>query len=290
MQAKELLKQSKLNPRDSQIILSHILKITRERLLSHPEIDLKNKDIKEFKKLEKKRLKLWPLAYLIASQAFYSLGFKVNQHTLIPRPESELIIDEIIEDIKKQNKETIQRKTYNFIDIGTGSSAIITSLAKVISKKYPEIFKSSSFIGLDISRKALKVAKHNIRQHGLADKVELIKSNLIKKLNTNNLNGLPILIANLPYLDKEQLREASIKHEPKKALYGGGEGLSLYKVLFKMIEPKALNSFSLICEINPEQKDRLISLAKSYFKATVAIKVIQDLAHKDRFIKITRNN
>lgn len=285
MKIKELKQNSNLPQLEIELILSKLLNKEREYIASNLEFQLDKKIINEFQKLEKKRNDNWPLAYLLKEKEFYSLPFYLSNKVLIPRPETETIIDYLISRIKPDKKGHI------FIDVGTGSGAIIISLAKEIKKKFKNLFESSLFFGLDISKSAIQIAKKNSEINGLGNKIKFIKSVLIKKIQKEKLESDKKLIitANLPYLTKKQLKETSILKEPKLALYGGKDGLEIYRKLFFQIKKKDLNNFILICEINPEQVERMKQDINSTFNEDIKIDVISDLAKKDRFVVIEKN-
>lgn len=284
MKIKELKQSSSLPQLEIELILSKLINREREYIASHLEFELDKKTINEFQKLEKKRKNNWPLAYLLEEKEFYSLPFYLSNKVLIPRPETEKIIDYLVDKIEQDKKEAI------FLDVGTGSGAIIISLAKEIKKKYKSFFESSLFFGFDISKNAIEVARVNSEINGLINKIKFIKSNLINKIQKEviNDNRKLIITANLPYLTNKQLKEASIIKEPKLALYGGKDGLAIYRKLFKQIKKKGINNFILICEINPEQVEKMKQDINSTFSENIKIDVISDLAKKDRFVVIEK--
>ena len=287
------LKKSSLLPRlDFELLLAFASGLSREKLITYPDENLGLKVLNKFRQLEKKRLKNWPIAYLIEEKSFYGLNFKVSPKVLVPRPETELIIDKVL---KKINSEKI--KDLNIIDLGTGSGAIITSLGSEIKKINPKLFQRIGFFGLDISLAALKIAKENAKNNNLEKSIVFIKSDLLeiiknKKLSKNfDILTKPLIVcANLPYLKPEEFKlEKSISREPKLALVAGKDGLKYYRQLFKQIAllntNNNLNSLLLICEVNPGQVKPMKELANKYFN-NKTIEVNQDLAGQDRFFSI----
>lgn len=263
-----------------ELLLSKITSLSREQLLAYPKKNLGLKIFKEFNKLEKKRLANWPIAYLTGEKNFFKSSFIVSPAVLIPRPETEIIVEKTLEEMNKNNLET------TVIDIGTGSGAIIISLAKELIEK-----EKINFFAIDISQKALKIAKENIKNHNLEKTITLKNGNLLKPLITDvekclKDNKQIIITANLPYLKPEEMKEISIQKEPKIALLSGKNGLKHYQSLFKQL--KALNikrNFFLICEINPEQ----VNDFKELFSTTLInmdLEFIKDLNHQKRFALI----
>ncbi|MDP2812577.1 MAG: peptide chain release factor N(5)-glutamine methyltransferase [bacterium] len=278
MTAKELLKkyQGKLEPAELDQILALAMHKKIEYLYKNPEKKLSVSTVKTFKKLFLLRLANWPLAYLKGDKEFCGLKFKVNKNTLVPRPESELIVAEALKYITRlDSRSTRQENNHQIIDIGCGSGALILSLAKLSKKK-------ANYIALDISAKTLGIAKTNARKLGLK-KIKFIKSDLLK-------NVLPIkfdlVLANLPYLNPKQLKEPSIKKEPRLALLSGQDGLDHYRQLFVQV-PKYLNKeYLLLLEINPEQKEAIEKIITANLPDG-KIKFLKDLTGHLRVVKIS---
>jgi release factor glutamine methyltransferase len=224
---------------DALILLEYILKKDRSWILAHDEEIINKKDLLAYNKLITKRANLWPVAYLTGEKYFYGYKFLVNKNVLIPRPESELIIETILPLL---NKKTV------LIDLGTGSGCLIISL--LLQNK-----NLKQAIAIDISSLALKVAKQNARNYGLSKKITFIKSDLLKNINFKKLdNNNIIIMANLPYLKPSEMKEPSIKHEPKQALVAGTDGLKYYRELASQLKNICQKTI-LICEINPGQKN-----------------------------------
>lgn len=280
MTIKQAFINSLLPPRETEILLAFLIKKPREFLLTHPETNISAATYSRFKNLSKKRLANWPIAYLTGHKEFYSLDFLVNDKVLVPRPETEMIVEEII-----GQEENLPAKT-TIIDIGTGSGAIIISLAKNLKK---ENLKKISFLAVDISPAALRIAGQNARRQGLAKIIKFYHGNLLAPLS-RQLKGRGLIIAaNLPYLTKSQIAASpSIKKEPRLALEGGKDGLKYYQELFKQLKVLGPKSLTLIGEISPEQKVKILKLAKQYFPKLPA-KIKKDLSGKNRFFIISSN-
>ncbi len=279
-----ILNNSSLPRLEAETILGFVLNKSREYLLTHPELIISNQAVLNFKKLEKKRHANWPLPYLIKQQGFYGLNLKVSPLVLIPRPETELIID-----ILKDKLTSLPANTKPLVvDVGTGSGAIVVSLAQEL-KRLSKSFTKTIFLGIDISTPALKVAKLNASEQKLSRKIKFIRSNLLDKIPTKNYRGYDLFIAaNLPYLTPKQIKaESSIKREPKIALDGGRDGLDYYRQLFKQINSWPLRSLFLICEIDPAQTSKITKLARTSIKQSTS-EIKKDLRQKNRFIIIKK--
>jgi release factor glutamine methyltransferase len=275
--ASSLLKNKQIKEADfeAQTLLARALDQDRVFVITHPEYLVNDKIKKNFLALIKTRLKGWSLAVILNSKSFYTSDFFVNQDVLIPRPATETMIEAILQEIKNDDL---------IIDIGTGSGAIIVSLAK------DRLYKNK-FYASDKSLKALKVAAINIKKYNLPIKLlngDLLKPylNILKKEQPNKL----IIAANLPYLTPAQMAEPSIKKEPASALLSGSNGLWHYQRLFSQIASYLKNSshdleISLYCEINPEQKNEIKKKTLAKFPKA-KVNFLSDLKGDTRFCLI----
>lgn len=265
---------------EAELIISFILKINREKLIINNNQEITKKHNHQINNLVKKRLTGEPIAYLIKEKNFYNLNFSVTKNTLIPRPESELIIEQVLQEIKNENK-----KKKIIIDIGTGSGCLIISLAHNLK------LDNIKYFGIDISPQALKIAKKNSQKYKLNKIIKFISGDLLKPIikNINKKENLDIIIlANLPYLTKKEIKESSsIKKEPYTALYGGVDGLKYYRKLLAQIKKikTSYNNIFIYQEINPWQKNLLENLSKKKLESYhPKIKAIKDLSKRSRLI------
>ncbi len=276
---------------DAEILLCHILGLTKEKLHMNFQFPISNFQYQKYKKIINKRKKYYPVAYLAGKKEFYGIDFLVNKNVLIPRPETELLIDEIL----KFCRGTLQRTPTKILEIGTGSGCIALTLAKHLPKYH--------IIATDISNKALNIAKKNYRKLKQDNKltrfqVRFKRSDLLSEFKNPKYRKWAkkpdIIVANLPYLTKEELplawlgtgKELSIKYEPKSALYGGKGGLEYFEKLFKQIKEKEWESLTLFLEIGETQANKISRLAKKYFKSP-KIEIKKDLAKRDRVMIIS---
>lgn len=204
---------------DSEVILSYILKISREKLLIK-EDKVCNENIIKFRSLISRRLKQEPVAYIIARKEFRSEDFFVDKKSLIPRPETELLIDPIVKIFKNKN--------LFFLDIGVGSGCIIFSILKELNH--------SKGIGIDICKKAVLNAKINLNRFNLKNRVKLLNKSVDQVLNKK----FDLVVSNPPYIAKREINRLANdirKFEPKIALDGGNDGLDVIKkVIYKSKE------------------------------------------------------
>ena len=204
---------------DSEVILSYILKISREKLLIK-EDKICNENIIKFRSLISRRLKQEPVAYIIARKEFRSEDFFVDKKSLIPRPETELLIDPIVKIFKNKN--------LFFLDIGVGSGCIIFSILKELNH--------SKGIGIDICKKAVLNAKINLNRFNLKNRVKLLNKSVDQVLNKK----FDLVVSNPPYIVKRDINRLANdirRFEPKVALDGGNDGLDVIKkVIYKSKE------------------------------------------------------
>ena len=201
---------------DSEVILSYILKISREKLLIN-EDKICNENITKFRSLISRRLKQEPVAYIIGRKEFRSEDFFVDKKSLIPRPETELLIDPIVKIFKNKN--------LFFLDIGVGSGGIIFSILKELNH--------SKGIGIDICKKAVLNAKINLNRFNLKNRVKLLNKSVDQVLNKK----FDLVVSNPPYIVKREINRLANdirKFEPKIALDGGNDGLDVIKkIIYK---------------------------------------------------------
>jgi release factor glutamine methyltransferase len=276
--------QGKVDFLDLELILSYVLKKPREFVLAHPEHKIPESRNAKLEALIKRRLKHEPLAYILGEKEFYGLKFKVNRNTLIPRPETEMLVEEVLKEIKA--------KSY-IVDIGTGSGNIIIAIAK--NFQFP--ISNFQLLGTDISKEALKIAKQNAKLNKVDKYIKFLHGNLldpiIKKCSMFHAPCSMIIIANLPYLSQKIYNSSpkDVKNfEPKKALFSKDEGLKHYKDMLKQIKNLAAKSYKLtaILEISPEQKPLISKFIKELFpKAKPEFK--KDLAGKWRVMELEIN-
>ena len=202
---------------DSEILLSKSLKKTREEILTNLDQKINKNEILVFNNYLLRRSKNEPIAYILEEKEFWSKNFYVNKSTLIPRPETELLVDKLLR--------IFNGKKITILDIGTGSGCIILSLLSEL--------KNSTGVGVDISSNAIEVAKKNASKQKLLKKIKLWKKSFEKIFDYK----FDLIVSNPPYIEKKEFINLSYdikKYEPKIALDGGNDGLDLIKkVIYK---------------------------------------------------------
>lgn len=248
--AKNKLKEAQISSYslDSELILCNILKVDRTTILAYPKRKLTKQNIFHANHFLKRRLQHEPLAYILGFKEFYGRNFKVNSSVLVPRPETEEIIEQLKNNLVNNNEA--------LLDIGTGSGILAVTIAKEFQNKNIKAYAS------DISKDALAVAKDNATMHNA--NISFIKSNLLENIEQNILNEVTILVANLPYVNKNWINQKKLNelhYEPQIALYSEKEGLELIEKLLNTTN-KIPNLKYLILEADPEQFCKIEKIAQ----------------------------
>lgn len=249
---------------DAEILLASVLKTNKEYLHAHPEIIVSSRNSKKYQTLIKKRQAGLPVSYLVNYKWFYGQKFYVNNNVLIPRPETEHLVEEALK-IIKQNKIT------NILDVGTGSGNIVVSLAKIFSNK--NYFATDKFIS------ALRVARKNARHILDHNNIRFIKTDLLSRIS----GKFDLIVSNLPYVPKHIPVETG---EPRKAIYGGIKGTELYEKFFSQIKLCLNPQAFILVEIDSPAQAEMKKIIKKYLP-NARVMIQQDYAHKNRLIAIT---
>tara|TARA_B100001057_G_scaffold355119_1_gene357126 strand:- start:274 stop:1113 length:840 start_codon:yes stop_codon:yes gene_type:complete len=221
---------------DSEILLSKVLNKSREKILTNLDQKINKRKILVFKDYLLRRSKNEPIAYILEEKEFWSKNFKVNKDTLIPRPETELLVDKVLK--------IYEEKKISILDIGTGSGCIIVSLLSVLKK--------SNGIGIDISKGAIKTAEKNAFKNKIFKRVKFLNKSF------ENIFGkkFDLIVSNPPYIARKEIKNLSEdirRYEPRIALDGGNDGLDLIKkVIYKSKYILKINGM-LALEIGNEQ-------------------------------------
>ena len=255
---------------DSELLMSKVINKNREFIILNLKSEINEKDYHYFQKLIYERSKGKPIAYLTNKKFFWKYEFDIIENVLIPRPDTEIIIEQVLNIYKNKNK-------INFLDIGTGSGCILISILK----------ERKDFLatGIDISDDALRICKINAYKLGVKNRVKLFKSDIDKF----SIGKYDLIISNPPYiknLDLKYLEKDVINFEPKLALNGGLDGITkIRKVINKSAELIKKNG-KLILEIAFNQKEKVRQLLKN--NGFYVNMVIKDFAKNDRCIVSTK--
>ncbi|MAP81011.1 MAG: protein-(glutamine-N5) methyltransferase, release factor-specific [Aequorivita sp.] len=254
------------------ILSESYLNLSRIQIATNPEIEVSKSDLEKFQNALLRLRRYEPIQYIIGETEFYGLPIKVNNYTLIPRPETEELVSWVLDEIS-ESSDAAENKT--ILDVGTGSGCIAISVAKHI--------KNANVSAIDISEEALKIARYNAEIN--AANVSFLKTDVLK---ANSLKqNFDIIISNPPYvreLEKEQMQENVLKFEPDTALYVKNEDpLLFYRVISILAKKHLKPGGKLFFEINEYLSEELAALLKS--KGFKDIEVKQDIFGKDRMVK-----
>ncbi|RDU60408.1 peptide chain release factor N(5)-glutamine methyltransferase [Helicobacter sp. MIT 14-3879] len=225
---------------EAELLLCHILRLTRVELHAHYHREISDYDKQRYFKLLAMRKNGTPIEYLINKASFFSLEFYVDNSVLIPRNETEILVEKAIELIQREH-------ITHFIEIGTGSGAISIALLRNVSNLYA--------IATDISNQALHIAIHNAKQHAVDDRCNFIESDLLDSDYLPSTLSIPLLIANPPYIANHYPLNQEVLCEPHIALFGGEKGDEILKKL--IIQARQRNIIYLLCEMGYNQKESM---------------------------------
>ena len=258
---------------ESEVMVMNVMRMPRQDLFSHQEDGVNAQQERELAQIVERRLKREPLAYILAYKEFYGVNLLVNSDVLIPRPETETMVEHALF-MALMGMETTELV---IADVGTGTGAIAINLAIHLP--------AARIYAIDAADAVLDVASHNIRAHNVADRIKLAKGDLLEPL----LEPVDLIVANLPYIPTSRIPtlQPEIQWEPSAALDGGDDGLDLIRRLMSQAPDKLKENGIILLELDPEQVPAVEELSRQFFpEATTSIE--QALAHRDRVFVINR--
>lgn len=253
---------------ETQVLLSYVSGLRKEQILMHPDQLLSEDQLGHLNILRQKLLQGVPLPYLVNKQSFYGLDFYVNSSVLIPRPETELLVEECITWLEEHPNKR------NIVDVGTGSGIIAITLAD----QFPDL----KVTAIDISTEALAVARINAEKYQVIDRIQFLQNDLLAEIDAK----YDLIAANLPYIPTEKLNSLQVSHyEPHLALDGGEDGLKLIRKLLDQSKNHVRSGGMIILEIESDQGDESAQIGRSFFPNS-KIATLNDLAKHPRITKI----
>jgi release factor glutamine methyltransferase len=255
---------------DAELLLAHVLDTNRASVLAWPDQQLTPKQLTRYRYLVARRANREPLAYIVGSREFFGLDFRVDASVLIPRPETELLVERALK-LAPQWSAPLQ-----VADVGAGSGAIAVTLAVHLP--------SATVYALDDSATALAVTEENARRHGVTDRVQCLQGDLLAPLT----DPVDLITANLPYVTTEEWQNLPPEihdYEPRQALDGGSDGLEAIGRLLATASPYLRAGGAILVEIGASQGAATISLARRNFPEA-SISLHQDYAGLDRLVII----
>ena len=259
---------------EAEVLIRHVLRIDRATFFRDLEQPVTDCDRERLDDLVNRRLNREPLNYITGLREFYGLDFEVSDSVLIPRQETELLVDTVISLARSRPKCEMK-----ICDIGTGSGAIAVSVAVNLP--------SAEVMAIDISQRALDIADANRRMHGVYNRVSLRRGNLLEPVDWKP----EIIVSNPPYIRRSDLSllQPEIQYEPSVALDGGPDGLEVIRGLLRQSSDKVSSTGAILFEIDSSQKESARMLSREYFPNS-EISVLDDLSGNSRAILIEKFN
>ncbi len=261
---------------NAELLIAHVLECSRLDLYMKYDRPLAERDLSLIKKLIKSRASHYPIQYLLGSTEFYGIPIIVEEGALIPRPETEILVDAVISYIKKSDQ-----KTWTMLDIGTGTGNIPIA----ISKSFKDTEKDIHIVATDISGKAIQLAGKNIDNLKI-ENITLLLSDIFDKVTKT----YDCIISNPPYVSENEFKELPKEvrdHEPKEALFAKEDGLEFYHTILKNAGKYLKDDGRIFFEIGAYQKDGVSKLAEEYNYKIIDIK--QDYNDFDRVLILQKN-
>jgi release factor glutamine methyltransferase len=240
------------NPRrDAEVLLAHLLGWDQAALLTHPERLLSPAEANQYENLLQRRLASEPMQYITGVQEFFGLPFEVSPAVLIPRPETEHLVEAVLERLGRE-------ANVRMVDVGTGSGAIAVALAHAMSR--------SRVTAVDLSPAALEVARRNAQRHGVIERVTLLQSDLLASVDDTVFD---VVVSNPPYIAESEVLEPQVfNYEPHSALYAGPTGLEVYERLIPQARSVLKPQGWLMMEIGHGQRPPLMKLLRAWTEVT----------------------
>jgi release factor glutamine methyltransferase len=256
---------------ESELLLANIMQCTRVFLLAHPEIPLSEEQIQQYKVDIGRRANYEPLPYITGKMEFYGLLFDVTFNVLIPRPETEQLVDLAVEWLAYHQDAVV-------LDVGTGSGCIAVAIASQAKCRY--------ICCTDISFIALQVAQQNAARHQVLNRVGFINCDLLSSIR----NPVDVIVSNPPYIAACEYSNLppSVRYEPYKALVAGVDGLQIIKRLLDQATGILNPNGYMLMEIGAQQGKTVLSIARTFFP-NASIQILKDLAGLDRILCIECN-
>lgn len=253
---------------DAQVLLAHVLGRPRTWVLSHPEAELNDEQERVLESALGRLESGEPLPYVLGYWGFYGLTFALSPQVLIPRPETEILVDEALEWLSSHPG---RRRA---ADVGAGSGCISVALARNV----PDLL----VLACDVSAGALQIAWRNVRRHGLVDRLVCVQANLLPAAG----RSLDLVCANLPYIPTGELQSLPVsRYEPWSALDGGPDGLDHIRRLLAVAPQLLAEEGLLLLEIGASQGAAIMKMARECFPGG-DVSVLRDLAGHDRLLRV----
>lgn len=259
---------------DAELLLAHVLGMDRIGLYVNFDRPLETREVDAYRQALILRARRMPLAYITGTKEFMSLEFKVNRAVLVPRPETELLVETAVEKLESLRESS---ESLRVVDVGTGSGVI----AVTIAKKVPD----AEVWAIDISTAALRVARENASRHSVSDRIHWLQGNLLEPLRRISGFAAELIVANPPYVPSRDIGKDSpeVRWEPRVALDGGTDGLDFYRRLARTSRPYLVPGGWICLEIGYDQGQAVAELFETA-GGFAEVQVLPDLAGLDRIV------
>ncbi len=256
---------------DAEWLMSHVMGKERMEILLHPNMEMKREEQERFFQLMHRRIQGEPLQYILGTQEFMGLTFKVDQRVLVPRQDTETLVEEALRVMKRD-----WGGAGRILEVGTGSGAIAISLAKLL----PHSFVTA----VDLSPEALSVAAVNARIHGVDSRITFLKSDFLRDTLPNDGERYHLLVSNPPYIPSDEIEglQREVKdYEPRMALDGGEDGLLFYRTIKEKAPSLLYKGGMVLMEVGYNQAEKVGEILSDTFHH---IEMIRDLAGIERVV------
>ncbi len=263
---------------ESGILLAHVLGLRKEDIIIYSDQELTDPQEEKFQQLVERRCRKEPLAYIVGHREFWSLEFKVNPKVLIPRPETEGVVERLLNLAGDETSEKVIR----MLDVGTGSGI----LAIVAALEFPK----ARITAVDNSGDALEVARENALRHQVAERIEFLEMDLMRDWDLPKNDLYDYILSNPPYIPSRELKQLMPDvrdYEPREALDGGPDGLACYRCIVANAFPYLKPGGHLIFEVGDDQAEPVQQSLQAH-GGLDEIEIVQDLSGRDRVVSARR--
>ncbi len=263
------------NPRlNAELMLGKVLNLKRVDLYLSFERPLTANELNAYREMVRRRANHEPLQYILGQSEFMGLDFKVSPAVLIPRPETEVLVEEVL-----KLKRRIESKRPTIVDIGSGSGCLAVSIAH----HWPQAVVYAT----DVSAEALQIARENAERHALQERVNCVQHDLFEEWNSQLPTNIDVLVSNPPYVTQQEMADLPkevAQYEPQIALTDGGDGLRFYRRIFQLVKENNIIPQFIFLEMSGSQPQKIVALARE--QKIGEIEVINDLNNIQRVLKI----
>ncbi|MBT8401134.1 MAG: peptide chain release factor N(5)-glutamine methyltransferase [Rhodothermia bacterium] len=256
--------------READLMLGHILGVGRAEIIAYPDRNVATDDAEEFRSVVAKRIAGVPVQYILGWAEFYGLRFEVSPAVLIPRPETEILVEQVLDEISAKDNPSV-------LDVGTGSGCI----AVAVARSRPD----ARVVAVDVSRESIRVAMRNAKRNAV--RATFVRADLRNPAFNPRGGPFDVVVSNPPYIHPDEMTSVErrvIEHEPHAALFTKEDPLEYYRLLLSRTETLARSGGALIVEVHADRSREVESLMLRTDSIT-AVRIVKDLAGRDRIVR-----